>query len=82
MASGDFTHPTAPDFISRVGTVILAKKEGVAREPGHFSFGPVLKGLWESWPALLMPINAAYGGQAQAHGDGHPQEQQDKEGNQ
>ena len=21
-----------------------------------FSFGPVLKGLWESWPALLMPI--------------------------
>ena len=34
----------------------LAKKEGVAREPGHFSFGPVLKGLWESWPALLMPI--------------------------
>ena len=34
----------------------MAKKEGVAREPGHFSMGPVLKGLWESWPALLMPI--------------------------
>ena len=35
---------------------LLAKREGVAREPGHFSIGPVLKGLWESWPALLMPI--------------------------
>ena len=34
----------------------MAKKEGVEKEPGHFSIGPVLHGLWESWPALLMPI--------------------------
>ena len=34
----------------------MAKKEGVPKEPGHFSIGPVLHGLWESWPALLMPI--------------------------
>lgn len=34
----------------------MARKEHVAREPGHFSIKPVLKGLWESWPALLMPI--------------------------
>lgn len=26
------------------------------KEPGHFTIGPVLHGLWESWPALLMPI--------------------------
>ncbi|SFR87552.1 TRAP transporter large permease [Anaeromicropila populeti] len=34
----------------------LAKKEGVPKEPGHFSIKPVLIGLKESWPALLMPI--------------------------
>ena len=34
----------------------MAKKEGVEKEPGHFAIGPVLHGLWESWPALLMPI--------------------------
>ena len=34
----------------------LAKKEGVPKAPGHFTIGPVLHGLWESWPALLMPI--------------------------
>lgn len=28
----------------------LAKKEGVPKEPGHFTIGPVLHGLWESWP--------------------------------
>ncbi|MDO5140420.1 MAG: TRAP transporter large permease [Eubacteriales bacterium] len=34
----------------------IAKKEGVEREEGHFSIKPVLHGLKESWPALLMPI--------------------------
>ena len=34
----------------------MAKKEGVPKAPGHFTIGPVLHGLWESWPALLMPI--------------------------
>lgn len=34
----------------------MARREHVAREPGRFSIKPVLKGLWESWPALLMPV--------------------------
>lgn len=34
----------------------VAKKEGVQREEGHFEIKPLLHGLWESWPALLMPI--------------------------
>lgn len=34
----------------------IAKKEGVQREEGHFEIKPLLHGLWESWPALLMPI--------------------------
>lgn len=44
----------------------LAKKEGVPKEPGHFTIGPVLHGLWESWPALLMPI-INYHGYRQPH---------------
>ncbi len=35
---------------------IFAKKEGVEKEPGHFSLGPVWKGFLGSWPALLMPV--------------------------
>lgn len=34
----------------------FARKEGVAREPGHFSIGPVIKSFGQSWPALLMPV--------------------------
>ncbi len=34
----------------------IAKKEGVQREEGHFEIKPLLHGLKESWPALLMPI--------------------------
>ncbi|MCR5272647.1 MAG: TRAP transporter large permease [Lachnospiraceae bacterium] len=35
---------------------IIARKEGVPKEPGKFEIKPVLIGLKESWPALLMPI--------------------------
>lgn len=35
---------------------IFAKKEGVDREPGHFSFGPVWKTFKSSLPALVMPF--------------------------
>ncbi len=34
----------------------IAKKEGVQREEGHFEIKPLIHGLAESWPALLMPI--------------------------
>ena len=34
----------------------IAKKEGVQKEEGHFEIKPLLHGLKESWPALLMPI--------------------------
>ena len=39
-----------------VVSYFIAKQEGVAKEEGHFTIGPVLHGLKESWPALLMPI--------------------------
>ncbi len=35
---------------------IFAKKEGVDKEPGHFSWKPLGKAFLESWPALLMPF--------------------------
>lgn len=35
---------------------IFAKKEGVDREPGHFSFGPVWETFKSSLPALVMPF--------------------------
>lgn len=35
---------------------IFAKEEGVDKEPGHFSWGPLWKAFLESWPALLMPF--------------------------
>lgn len=34
----------------------IAKKEGVPKEPGHFTIKPVIQGFLESWPALLMPV--------------------------
>lgn len=35
---------------------IFAKKEGVDKEPGHFSWGPLWQSFLQSWPALLMPV--------------------------
>lgn len=43
-------------FIQMCLCYVFAKKEGVAKEPGHFSWGPVWQGFKGSWPALLMPI--------------------------
>ena len=34
----------------------FAKKEGVDKEPGHFSWGPLWHSFLQSWPALLMPV--------------------------
>lgn len=34
----------------------FAKKEGVDKEPGHFSWAPLGKAFLDSWPALLMPF--------------------------
>lgn len=43
-------------FAQMIVSYFMAKKEGVEKEPGHFEIKPVLHGLKESWPALLMPI--------------------------
>lgn len=43
-------------FAQMIVSYFMAKKEGVQKEPGHFEIKPVLHGLAESWPALLMPI--------------------------
>lgn len=43
-------------FAQMIVSYFMAKKEGVQKEPGHFEIKPVLHGLKESWPALLMPI--------------------------
>ena len=34
----------------------FAKKEGVEKEPGHFTLGAVGRAFAKSWPALLMPV--------------------------
>lgn len=34
----------------------FAKKEGVEKEPGHFTWGAVGRAFAKSWPALLMPV--------------------------
>ncbi|MDO4961592.1 MAG: TRAP transporter large permease [Eubacteriales bacterium] len=43
-------------FAQMIVSYFMAKKEGVEKEPGHFEIAPLLHGLKESWPALLMPI--------------------------
>ncbi len=35
---------------------IFAKKEGVQKEPGRFSWRPLWNSFLQSWPALLMPV--------------------------
>ena len=34
----------------------FAKKEGVEKEPRHFTFGAVGRAFLKSWPALMMPV--------------------------
>jgi len=43
-------------FAQMVVSYLMAKKEGVPKEPGHFEMKKVLFGFKESLPALLMPI--------------------------
>lgn len=43
-------------FAQMIVSYFMAKKEGIQKEPGHFTIKPVLIGFKESWPALLMPI--------------------------
>ncbi len=35
---------------------MFARKEGVDKEPGHFSVKPLWSAFLQSWPALLMPV--------------------------
>ncbi len=43
-------------FAQMILCYIFAKKEGVDKEPGHFSLGPVWQAFKGCWPALLMPV--------------------------
>lgn len=43
-------------LIQMILCYFFAKKEGVDKEPGKFSWGPVWQGFKGSWPALLMPV--------------------------
>ena len=49
-----------PDILIGLMQMILsyffAKKEGVEKEPGHFTFGAVGRAFLKSWPALMMPV--------------------------
>lgn len=49
-----------PGILIGISQMILsyffAKKEGVEKEPGHFTFKAVWNAFLESWPALMMPV--------------------------
>ncbi len=49
-----------PGILIGISQMILsyffAKKEGVEKEPGHFTFKAVWESFLKSWPALLMPV--------------------------
>lgn len=43
-------------FAQMILCYFFAKKEGVDKEPGHFSLKPVWEAFKGCWPALLMPV--------------------------
>lgn len=56
MFLGGFAPGVLIGLTQMIISYFFAKKEGVEREPGHFSIGPVIKAFGQSWPALLMPV--------------------------
>lgn len=56
MFLGGFAPGVLIGVTQMVISYFFAKREGVAREPGRFSWGPVWKSFLQSWPALLMPV--------------------------
>ena len=56
MFLGGFAPGVLIGLAQMIISYFFAKKEGVEKEPGHFSIGPVLRAFGQSWPALLMPV--------------------------
>ena len=56
MFLGGFAPGVLIGITQMIISYFFAKKEGVEKEPGHFSIGPVLRAFGQSWPALLMPV--------------------------
>lgn len=56
MFLGGFAPGVLIGLTQMVISWFFARKEGVEREPGHFSIGPVVRAFGQSWPALLMPV--------------------------
>ena len=56
MFLGGFAPGVLIGITQMIISYFFAKKEGVEKEPGHFSIGPVIKAFGQSWPALLMPV--------------------------
>ena len=56
MFLGGFAPGVLIGLTQMIISYFFAKKEGVEREPGHFSIGPVIRAFGQSWPALLMPV--------------------------
>lgn len=56
MFLGGFAPGVLIGLAQMIISYFFAKKEGVEKEPGHFSIGPVIKAFGQSWPALLMPV--------------------------
>ncbi|WP_297719312.1 TRAP transporter large permease [Intestinimonas sp.] len=56
MFLGGFAPGVLIGLTQMIISYFFAKREGVARESGHFSMGPVLRSFWQSLPALLMPV--------------------------
>ena len=56
MFLGGFAPGVLIGITQMIISYFFAKKEGVEKEPGHFSIGPVIRAFGQSWPALLMPV--------------------------
>ena len=56
MFLGGFAPGVLIGLAQMIISYFFAKKEGVEKEPGHFSIGPVIRAFGQSWPALLMPV--------------------------
>lgn len=56
MFLGGFAPGVLIGITQMIISYYFAKKEGVARESGHFSWGPVGRSFFHSLPALLMPV--------------------------
>ena len=56
MFLGGFAPGVLIGITQMIISYFFAKKEGVEKEPGHFTFGAVGRAFLKSWPALMMPV--------------------------